>query len=185
VWAAAGASEVAQRRETTPTSGEAFPLVRPSSVLEFARMSQCVACAPCACSPPRDTSARRFGSPDSASHINCTPSTDSGPPNPPIWVLILVALLGTIGTASIPVLQATLSEDPPKLTRPCIEIASTYVDELRTSPEMRELILPGEDGKSIATADPEARMCGIRPDTLNRIARRPATHPVIRVLSLA
>jgi len=91
-------------------------------------------------------------------------------------VLILVALLGMIGTASAPVLQATLSEDPPKLTRPCIEIASTYVDGLETSPEMRELIIPGDDGQSIATDDPEARLCGIRPEILDQIAKRPKGH---------
>jgi hypothetical protein len=64
-----------------------------------------------------------------------------------------------------------MSEDPPKLTRPCVEIASGYVDRLRTSPEMRELLLPGEDGQSIATSDPEARLCGITPEVLYRVAK--------------
>jgi hypothetical protein len=86
-------------------------------------------------------------------------------------VLILVPLLGVIGSVSVPVLQSMLSEDPPKLTRPCIEIASSYVDGLRISPEMRELIIPGEDGQSIATTDPEARLCGIQSETLDRIAQ--------------
>jgi hypothetical protein len=81
-----------------------------------------------------------------------------------------------IGTASVPALQAMLSEDSPKLTRPWVEIASGYVDGLRTSPEMRELIIPGGDGESITTADPEARLCGIQPETVDRIANRPTTH---------
>ena len=68
----------------------------------------------------------------------------------------------------MPVLQAAVSEDPPKLTRPCIEIASSYIDRLKGSPEMRELILPGEDGRSIANVDPEARLCGITPEILEK-----------------
>jgi hypothetical protein len=82
---------------------------------------------------------------------------------------------GAVGTGAA-VLQATLSEDPPKLTRPCVEIASSYVDGLGASPEMRELIIPGGDGQSITTDDPEARLCGIRPETLDRIAKQPTTH---------
>jgi len=93
-----------------------------------------------------------------------------------MWVLILVALVGMIGNVGVPVLQAALSEDPPKLTRPCVEIASGYVDGMRTSPEMRELILPGGDGESIASADPEAGLCGIRPETLNWIIKGPAVN---------
>ena len=31
---------------------------------------------------------------------------------------------------------------------------------------MRELIIPRDDGQPIATADPEARLCGIQPETL-------------------
>ena len=81
-----------------------------------------------------------------------------------------------IGTASVPVMQAVLSEDPPKLTRPCIEIASGYVDKLTTSPEMRELILRGDDGQSLAAADPEAQLCGIKPETLEQVADRPMPH---------
>ena len=37
---------------------------------------------------------------------------------------------------------------------------------------MRELIIPGKDGQSIATADPEAQLCGIRPETLEQIAKQ-------------
>jgi hypothetical protein len=81
-----------------------------------------------------------------------------------------------IGAASVPILEAALSEDPPKLTRPCVEIASGYAEGLKTSPEMRELIIFGGDGQSIATADPEAQLCGIRPEILDRIATRPTTH---------
>jgi hypothetical protein len=81
-----------------------------------------------------------------------------------------------IGTVSVPVMQAVVSEDPPKLTRPCIEIAYGYLDKLTTTPEMRELILPGDDGQSIATADPEAQLCGIKPETLEKIADRPVPH---------
>jgi hypothetical protein len=81
-----------------------------------------------------------------------------------------------IGTASVPVVQAMMSEDPPKLTRPCIEIASGYVDKLTTSPEMRELILPGDDGQSAAATDPEAQLCGITPEILQQVADRPVPH---------
>ena len=77
---------------------------------------------------PRDDSARH-----SDSHNNCTPSGGPAPLNPPIWVLILVPLFGVIGAASVPVLQAALSEDPPKLTRPCVEIAAGYANGLRIS----------------------------------------------------
>jgi hypothetical protein len=75
------------------------------------------------------------------------------------------------GAASVPVLQAVLNEDPPKLTRPCTEIASGYVDGVKGSPEMRELILPGADGRSIASVDPEARLCGIDPATLDLLTK--------------
>jgi hypothetical protein len=85
--------------------------------------------------------------------------------------LILAAVLSVLGGASVPILQAALSEDPPKLTRPCIEIAASYVEELKKSPEMRELILPGDDGMSIINSDPEARLCGINPSVLERITK--------------
>lgn len=86
--------------------------------------------------------------------------------NPPIWVLILVQIIGVVGMASVPLVQAALSEDPPKLSRPCIEIASSYIDKIKNNPEMRELILPGKDGRSIVNADPKARICGIKPEVL-------------------
>jgi hypothetical protein len=73
-----------------------------------------------------------------------------------------------LGAVSVPVLQAVMSEDPPKLTRPCIEIAISYADKMKTSPEMRELILPASDGESIVESDPEAKLCGIKPDVLER-----------------
>jgi hypothetical protein len=122
----------------------------------------------------RDDSAR---SSYSASSNNRTASAGSGPLNPSIWVLILVPVVSVLGTLGVPVLEATLSEDPPKLTRPCVEIAAEYIDGLRTSPGMRELIIPGDDGESIATADPEAQLCGIRPETLDRIAKGPVSPP--------
>ena len=80
--------------------------------------------------------------------------------------MILMPILGALGAASVPLVQAVVSEDPPKLTRPCIELSSTYIDRLKSGPEMRELILPGNDGRSIVDFDPEAQLCGITREVL-------------------
>lgn len=84
-------------------------------------------------------------------------------------------VIGAVGAASVPLLQAALNDDPPKLSRPCIQIISDYVDRLNSTPEMRELLIPGVDGESIASADPEARLCGLKPEALERIAASPST----------
>jgi hypothetical protein len=76
-----------------------------------------------------------------------------------------------LGAASVPVVEAVMSEDPPKLTRPCVEIAASYVDQLKTDPEMRELILLGKDSQSIVESDQEAQLCGINPDVLERTVK--------------
>jgi hypothetical protein len=76
----------------------------------------------------------------------------------------------------VPVLESALSDDPPQLTQPCIEIASGYAEGLKASPELRELIVPGADGESIVVADPEAQLCGIRAEALERIATQSTAH---------
>jgi hypothetical protein len=82
-------------------------------------------------------------------------------------VLIFVAFVSLIATVAVPLIQAVLSEDPPRSTLTCVDIASRYVDAMQSSPEMREMILPGRDGESVVLTDPEAEVCGVRPETLS------------------
>lgn len=56
------------------------------------------------------------------------------------------------------------------MERSCVQIATEYVNAIKSGAEMRELIAPGADGKSLAEYDPGARKCGIQPETLGRMA---------------
>lgn len=97
---------------------------------------------------------------------------EPSPVNPPARVLIFVAFVSLIATVAVPLIQAVLSEDPPRSTLTCVDIASRYVDAMQSSPEMREMILPGRDGESVVLTDPEAEVCGVRPETLRWIPER-------------
>jgi hypothetical protein len=82
-----------------------------------------------------------------------------------IIISAIISLGSALGVSvSTPTLTDLLNDDPPRLSRSCVEIQVEYADAIRRDPGLRELILPGADGKSSLSADPEAQACGLTPE---------------------
>jgi hypothetical protein len=76
---------------------------------------------------------------------------------------LLTAALAMTSALSAPIIAELVKTDSPPQS--CIDIQIKYADAISKSPEARELIMPGVDGKSTLLNDPQAAYCGLTPDS--------------------
>ena len=76
---------------------------------------------------------------------------------------IIVALIAAFATilGAVTAVSASSSPQPSKM---CVEIYQQYSAEIAKGPKQREAMLPGVDGRSILTSDPDAKACVITPE---------------------
>lgn len=78
------------------------------------------------------------------------------------WMALTVAALALIGSLATPIVQKSVSDDPPT-GRTCLQLQLDYGDAINRSPQLREQILPGADGRSSLVDDPQAEYCHLTP----------------------
>jgi hypothetical protein len=74
----------------------------------------------------------------------------------------ILALLGALGAPAVA--EAVKDPSPPPMTKTCLELQEAYASAVRSSPQAREQILPGKDGRSSLLVDPQAQYCHLTPE---------------------
>ena len=77
---------------------------------------------------------------------------------------VAVAAISAFATVIGAVIAAIVALGPPQPSKTCFEIYNQYAAEIAKGPKQREVMLPGADGRSVLTSDPEAKYCGLEPE---------------------